>query len=307
MKKARLHQELKNIGYDIVDRKFVKNDTETQNIVNLYRFFLSTGGNYQETYKYYVSHFSTGQDTLYKYLRDTSYIGKYKLYRKNEYIDNYCPRIMDDNLFYSVQNLLHKKEKTSKKTNSIALFSNLIYCSECNSLMYKKQDNRTKNRLIRYVCDNAFRYRINSLEKKCTNSELIREDDIEKYLLNNIKELAKSYIRSNTIKKVEPNKDNSSEKSKLEHKINKLKDLYLEDLIDKETYRKDYEILNKKLQEIKNVKEIKKDFSNLQKLINLDIEQIYSKLTLEEKRLFWVSIIEKIYINHREIKGVTFL
>ena len=66
-------------------------------------------------------------------------------------------------------------------------------------------------------------------------------------------------------------------------------------------------IFNKKLQEIKNVKEIKKDFSNLQKLINLDIEQIYSKLTLEEKRLFWVSIIEKIYINHREIKGVTFL
>lgn len=275
--------------------------------MNLYKFFLSSGGNYQETYKYYISHFTTGQDALYKYLRDTSYIGKYKLYRKNEYIDNYCPRIMDDDLFYSVQNLLHKKEKTSKKTNNIALFSRLICCSECNCLMCKKQDNRVNHKLIRYVCDNASRYKVNSLEKKCTNSELIREEDIEKYLLDNIKELAKSYIKSNIVKEVEPIKNNSSEITKLENKINKLKDLYLEDLIDKETYKKDYEKLNKKIQELKNVKEVKKDFSKLQKFINLDIEQIYSKLTPEEKRLFWVSIIEKIHINHREIKEVTFL
>lgn len=297
----------KKYGYDIIDKKFVKNEEEAQNIINLYKYFLNSGGNYKETYKYYISHFTTGQDALYKYLRDTSYIGKYKLYRKNEYIYNYCPKIMDDNLFYSVQNLLQKKEKISKRTTSISLFSKLIYCNECHCIMCKKQDNRVKNRLIRYSCDNAYRYKPNSLERKCSNTELIREEYIENYLINNIKELAKNYIRSNTIKEFTSSKDNSSEILKLESKINKLKELYLEDLIDKETYSKDYKNFNQKLQDLKNIKEEKKDFSNLQKFINIDIEKIYSKLTLEEKRLFWVNIIDKIYVEHKEIKGITFL
>lgn len=305
--KGEITSGTKKYGYDIVNNKFVKNEPEAENIINLYRFFLNSGGNYQETYKYYVAHFTTGQDALYKYLRDTAYIGKYKLYRKDEYLDNYCPRIMDDELFYSVQNLLKKKEKTSRKTNSISLFSRLIVCDECNCLMCKKQDNRVKNKLIRYVCDNSYRYKVNSFEKKCSNTELIRETEIEEYLLNNIKELANSYIKSNTIKVVEPVVDNSIQIKKIEHKINKLKDLYLEDLIDKDTYRKDYENLKKSLQELKVVKETKKDFSKLQEFINLDIEQIYSKLSLEEKRLFWVNIIDKIYVKHKKIQRVTFL
>lgn len=214
---------------------------------------------------------------------------------------------MDDDLFYSVQTLLHKKEKTSKKTNTISLFSKLIYCNECKCLMCKKQDNRVKSKLIRYVCDNAYRYKINSLEKKCSNSELIREEDVEEYLLNNIKKIATSYIKSNTIKEVSQVKDNSSAITKLEHKISKLKDLYLEDLITKEAYIKDYKLFNKKIQELKTIQEEKKDFSKLQNFINIDIEKIYPKLTLEEKRTFWVNIIDKIYIEHKNIKGVTFL
>lgn len=300
----------KKYGYDIINKHYVVNEIEAENIRNLYNFFINVNGNIQETYKYFVRHFKgKGQDSLYKYLRETSYIGKYKLYRKNVYIDNYIPRLMEDELFYNVQNLLKKKEKISKKTESMSIFSGLIYCNICGNRMCKKQDNRVTTRLIRYVCDNASRRKVGSLEYKCENHKLIREDFIENYLLDNLKELSQKCIRQNQILPSKNNIDNSNKISEIKNKIYKLKDLYLDDLIDKDTYKNDYKKLNDKLKELEiiNKPDIKKDYTKLQKVINLDFYKIYTSLSIEEKRTFWLQIIDKIYIEHGEIKEVTFL
>ena len=71
----------------------------------------------------------------------------------------------------------------------------------------------------------------------------------------------------------------------------------------------DYEKLNKKLKELKTNTEIpqKKDFSELKKIINLDITKIYKTLSNEEKRTFWLNIVDKIYVENGEIKEITFL
>ena len=50
-----------------------------------------------------------------------------------------------------------------------------------------------------------------------------------------------------------------------------------------------------------------KDFSNLHKLLNSDFQNIYNKLSKTNKRKFWLSIIDKIYIDNGEIKEITFL
>lgn len=300
----------KKYGYDIVDKHFVINSSEAQNIVNLYNYFISVNGNVLETYKYFVNHFNgKGQDALYSYLRETAYIGKYKLYRKDIYIENYIPRIMDDDLFFSVQNLLVKKEKVSKRTQTPSIFSGIVYCKTCNCRMCKKQDNRVKNKLIRYCCDNASRRKVGSMEYKCDNHKLIREDDIENYLLNNLKELAQNYIANNTVVFESKNIDNLKEQKELERKIFKLKDLYLDDLIDKDTYKSDYEKLNKRLNELKlkNDIPIQKDFTKLKEYINSDICSIYKKLNIEEKRTLWINVVDKIYIENSEIKEVIFL
>ena len=300
----------KKYGYDIVDKHFVVNSSEAQNIVNLYNYFISVNGNVSETYKYFVNHFNgKGQDALYSYLRETAYIGKYKLYRKDVYIENYIPRIMDDELFFSVQNLLAKKEKVSKRTQTPSIFSGIVYCNTCNCRMCKKQDNRVKNKLIRYCCDNASRRKVGSLEYKCDNHKLIREDDIENYLLNNLKELAQNYIANNTVISENKSTDTSKEQRELERKIYKLKDLYLDDLIDKDTYKSDYEKLNKRLNELKlkNDIPIQKDFTKLKEYINSDICSIYKKLNIEEKRTLWINVVDKIYVKNGEIKEVMFL
>ncbi len=300
----------KKYGYNIVNRKFEINPSEAENIVNLYKYFINVNGNIKETYKYFIQHFNNkGQDALSSYLRETAYIGKYKLYRKDIYLDNYIPRIMEDDLFYSVQRLLKTKEKSSTKTSSPSMFSGLTFCYKCKNRMTKKQDNRTKKRLIRYCCDNASRRKVNSLEYKCENHKMIREEYIENYLLSNVKKLAQKNITENSIISSKSPKKKSSKIKEIENKIYKLKDLYLDDLIDKKTYKNDYENLTDKLNKLKAEIEIseKRDTSKLEKMINLNIEKIYFSLSDEEKRTFWLNIIDKIYIEDGEIKEVIFI
>lgn len=297
-------------GYKIENKKFFINKEEAENIVNLYKYFINCNGNIKETYSYFVKHFSgKGYDAMRNYLRETAYIGKYKLYRKNIYLDNYIPRIMEDELFYKVQNLLQKKQKYVPKNNKPSLFAGLVYCQSCDNRLTKKQDNRVKNHLIRYSCDNVFRYQVGSNKKKCNNNTLIREDVIEKYLLENLKnELSKAKM-NNKIKKELPKNDNSKQIQKIENKINKLKDLYLDDLIDKETYMIDYKKYTQELEKLKynTVIEIEKDYSKIEKVLNSDYITIYNNLSLENKRKFWLSFINKIYVLDGKIKEVTFL
>ncbi len=299
----------KKYGYDIVDKRYKINETEAKNINDLYLYFINANGNVQKTYTFFVERFHKGYDTMIAYLKDTSYIAKYKLYRKDIYIDNYIPRIISDELFYSVQRLLKKKGNISK-SDKIALFAGILYCGCCPHKLCVKVDNRTKNNLIRYCCDNAYRYKPNSLDKKCFNNITIREDFVEEYLLKNIQIEAEKYIFQNQIRKEEYKPENNSTKiNNLKRKMDKLKDLYLDDLIDKDTYKKDYKKIEEEINQLSIVKTktVVKDFSELQKIINSDISSIYNNLNRENKRKFWLSIIEKIIINKGKIEKIIFL
>ena len=298
----------KKYGYDIVDKKFVINPSEAKNIVNLYKFFIDVNGDMKETYKYFIQHFKgKGYDALSNYLKDTAYIGKYKLYRKDVYIDNYIPDIISKDLWNKVQDLRIKK--TVSKNNPVeSIFSGLIYCSNCNCRMCKKVDNRVKQKLVRYVCDNVYRYKKNSETRKCYNNVSIREDYIEDYLLKNIFKEFSKYKTKAKIQKEIVTASNPKKIQQLENKILKLKDLYLDDLIDKETYKKDY---NKYTKEIKALRETKiiteeRDLSHIAKLLNSNYIDIYNKLTTNNKKKFWLSIIDKIYVFEGNIKEVTF-
>ncbi len=300
----------KKYGYDIINKKFIINKEEANNIVNLYEFYKNVNGNVKKTYlEFFLNNFKNkGMDALYYYLRDTAYIGKYKLYRKDIYIDDYIPRIMSDDLFYSVQQLHKKKEHFQARSSSIGLFCGLVYCNKCKIKMSKSTDNRVKRRLIRYVCDNASRRKAGTAEYKCKNSTMVREEIIENYLLENLNKLIGNTIKNSYIIKPIEKKDNSSKIKTIENKLFKLKDLYIDDLIDKATYEKDYKKYKKEIEDLNQQKEQpQKDYSNLQKLINSNWQEIYNSLSLEEKRTFWLNIINQIYIEDGEIKEITFL
>lgn len=298
----------KKYGYDIINKKFVINKLEAKNIVNLYEYYVSVNGDLKKTYKYFIEHFhGKGQDALSNYLNDSSYIGKYKLYRKNIYLDNYTPRIVSDDLWNSVQSLRIRKTITKKTQSDI--FSGLLFCPYCNCRLHKKVDNRVKKRLIRYVCDKSFIYIPGTDKKKCNNKISIREDFIEQYLLENIFEEFKKYkLKNSSVENKINNEDNSKKIKIIENKILKLKDLYLEDLIDKEEYKKDYTRYINELNNLRTDKtiKIKKDYSQIENILNSNFISIYNKLNIDNKKRFWLSILDKIYVSDGKIKEIIF-
>ena len=82
-------------------------------------------------------------------------------------------------------------------------------------------------------------------------------------------------------------------------------------MIDKETYRIDYDNYTSKIVQLEkenNEKHIvRKNFDNIEKLLKTDIKKIYSNLNKENKRKFWLSVIDKIYIKDGKIQEITFL
>lgn len=302
----------KKYGYDIIEKKYVVNQAEAENINNLYKYFVSVNGNLKLTYSYFIEHFEgKGNDALYCYLRDTAFIGKYKLYRKDIYLDDYIPAIVNIDLWNKVQNLL--KKKAVKRINTHEdIFSGLVFCKECGYRLSKKVDYRCKNVVVRYVCDISYRYKTGSLEKKCTSRHSIRESEIEKYLLDNVKKEVKNCIAKLKLNaKDEPHKaENNMQKINiLKHKLDKLKELYISDLIDINTYKNDYAKYQKEIKQLSEIStfELKKDITNLQEILKLDITDIYSKFDIHEKKQFWSSLIDKIYINCGKIEEITFL
>lgn len=297
-------------GYDIVDKRFVVNEFEAENIRNLYKEFVNNNGNLKETYEYFVKNFKNkGYYAFKNYLKETAYIGKYKLYRKDIYIDNYIPPIMDIDLFNKVQSLL--KRKTFKRDGTTDdLFAGILYCSKCKKRFAKKTDLRTKNLTIRYYCYSAAMYNVGTIQKKCDNNKMIREPYIENYLLENLFKEIKNYILKNDIININKKANNNTSKIKtLNKKLEKLKDLYIDDLIDKETYKKDYKKYKDEINELQknDTTTISKNYEHLSKILNSNYKDIYSNLNRKNKKRFWLSIIDKIYINNGEIEEIIFL
>ena len=100
----------------------------------------------------------------------------------------------------------------------------------------------------------------------------------------------------------------SSDKATLKRKLSKLKELYVNELIDIEEYKKDYEIYTAALQQLPDtIQEKPPNFESVRKLLTSDFKTIYGTLTREEKRTLWRSVIEEISIdNDNNITGIIF-
>ena len=74
--------------------------------------------------------------------------------------------------------------------------------------------------------------------------------------------------------------------------MSRLKDLYVDGLIDMAEYRADRERLESELSAITDTPQ--KDLTELKHLLTLPIQEIYETFSREEKRFFWRSIVKEI-------------
>lgn len=259
----------------------------------------------QDTYNHYELHNNMMQTR--NYLSDKYGYITYSATRKRltheaytgvvNGIKDFCPAIITAKQYKNVQRLIgmNKKEYKPKTPQEEYIFSGMLKCKICGSAFNSNRIYRSGSVYKFYRCQKHKR------EKACTNQYTISEKGIlERYLLYHVKEELQNYKISMEIKKNSVDKsDIASKLVKCRNKLEKLKDLYLDDLIDKTSYKAEYARLNTMVSEleaqIENTSEM--DIDTVDTILNLDFEGIYNTLQPNEKRFIWQSIIDYIEVG----------
>ncbi len=236
------------------------------------------------------------QMTFRRMLSETLYTGIYdRGGRRNE---NFCPAIISKEQFDRVQVLL-KRNARSAPSGRIYIFTSILRCAECNHNLvgYKTRD------YYYYRCNQHFQ------RGRCNHNKSVREYVIEKWLFDNMESELNRVRLEWEVKAAEKKKAAlRTDKAALKRKLTKLKELYVNELIDIEEYKKDYEIYTAALRQLPEpAAEAPPDFEAVEKLLQADFKNIYESLTREEKRTLWRSVISEIRIDsENNITGISF-
>ena len=131
---------------------------------------------------------------------------------------------------------------------------------------------------------------------------------MEEYLLSHLRDLIGEELRPRDYELIEERTRNNADRiAALTRKRDRLKELYINDLITIEEYKRDREQFTQELEALQADRPEKKDRSALEALLKLDIEQIYKTLDKTEKRRFWRAIIDYIVYYDRNNIRVVFL
>ena len=218
------------LGYKVdEDRKFYIDEDEAKIVEEIFERYARG-----ETKKEIVKHLKRMQiktskgnyfapNSLSRILRNKRYIGYY-IYKE---IKDGMPRILDDDLFYRVQERLDKNmyTKSQSKAKEEYLLTTKLYCGHCNEMMTGYSGtSRTGKSYHYYICKNA-------RKKKC-NKKLVEKNYLENIVVEyclklldkeSVKYLAK--MIANECKKTEKSyiiKDLKKKLSETETAINNL-------------------------------------------------------------------------------------
>jgi DNA invertase Pin-like site-specific DNA recombinase len=285
-------------GYNISkDKKLVINKKEAENIKLLFEKFVETE-NLRTAFLWFRENIKEiGYRQVRSYLKNTAYIGKYKKWRTNEIIEDFAPLIVEKSLFNKAQSIFNRNIKaygTKKNYNAIPyIFNGLLVCDHCKN----KFSAKTVHKHHYYTCKNK-------LVGLCKKSSQISEIYLEEYMLKNIKMyIEKELLNAQIVKDKNKTKTKKDNIPKIKEKLKRLIDLYVNDMIDKEDYKIKFDSLNKDLdfeQKSKIKETVKRDYTELKKILDLNMLEMYKTFKNEEKRLFWRSFIDYITIIDKD-------
>jgi len=173
-------------------------------------------------------------DSLRHYLKNPLYTGKY---RDNE---NYCEPYITKKEFDGIQSIITSNVKKNSRHDYI--FSGLLICKHCGnrlsgcphkSIHTNKNGERKVWKQFCYRCNKAVN------EKRCDNKKHTLETTVERKIFEQLEDTINKYIIE--YKNIEEkNHDKKIDVGKIEKKIERLNDLYIDGRINKDKYEKEY-------------------------------------------------------------------
>lgn len=283
----------KKYGYNIsVEKKYIINEEEAQSIKDLYTKFINTE-NLLETVKWFKLNIKDiSYASIRNYLKDISYTGKYLRKRTGELIDDFIPQIIDEETFNKAQKVFERNIKTypNSEYKHDYIFAGLLKCKKCGGRLSATSN---KNGTKYYRCKKYS-------TADCNAKGLINEEKLEKYLISNIDNMLTEIIKAENIKNNNIEQKENKVKS-IEAKMNKLTNLYMNDLINIDYYKKEFESLKELLKVESQKKQIKSNSENkikeIKKILDSDFSNSYFKLSEKDKRIFWGKFFNYLIID----------
>lgn len=258
-------------GYMIKDKKAVPDPQKVSIVKALFHDYIKHGSIFKLIRDHSHEGVPTTQKGMKHILSNRAYIGE--AHGRKDFLEP----IIDRGTFDNVQRMLQMNVKASVKYTY--LFSGLMICPVCG---HKLTASTYKKKYQRYTC----RYHSTG---RCEYNHVVYEMVVERHLMETYKkDLEQRYLQLKTIKKT----DNTSKINSIYRKMDRLKDLYVNDLIDLETYKAD---LNKYKDELESLeKPVEANTEQIEKLMQMNVYDIYWTLSREQKRRLWRMMIKSI-------------
>jgi len=199
--------------------------------------------------------------------------------------DDFCPALIDPDQFELCQQIIKDRgQRNSVKSRQVYLFTGLVRCAECG------------NRLSAHVVGKKYiYYRCTRYEKlhQCTHKKRTSEMVLEKWLLEN---LVSSYEAQNMQMQQKRQEQPWVDEEKIRRRMEKLKDLYLNDLIDRDAYAQEYTALRDQLRQARAP-----EASQSKPINTREIETVlllYKFLSRSEQKELWGRVIGEITITN---------
>lgn len=318
----------KTLGFTRDGKKLVIHPTEKDIIIRIFDLYLK-GNSYQA-----ISNIFNKENVLNKTWYDTTIIKiiSNPLY-KGDYIsggrngkpilyENVVEPIVSKKLWEDCQEQARKNTRNYTRRNDYIFFQKIM-CPHCKRIMACKAPGGTKKKYIYYQC------------KDCKT--MIREDKLTELLMNQITTIieyditVRQFFAPLLKHKVEnTNELLVKEMNSLKDKLIRLKDAYLNKVIDLDEYNEDKNSLENKMHDLENkIKEeqeleqynftyedimLKRDLESIKSLVdsnyNNNFKMKWDELNLNEKRNLMMNYIDTIEVvkndDNLEIKHINF-
>lgn len=226
------------------------------------------------------------------------YTGRYKG------VDDYCEPYVSLEDWTTLQN--RPKIKQTQR-GRVYLFTSMMRCPTCGRSLVSAFTSRLRKDGSR---QESFQYRCKCYKDSCTFHKCVGEKKIEAYLLNNLERLLEDEIAKIKLEQAKPKKKKKSNVAKLREQLRRVNVAYIAGNMPDDEYITETKDLNeqiKKAEALEREDVANKNTEPFQQILETDFRSLYEEFTQEEKRRFWRSIIEQIYVTENgEVESVTF-
>lgn len=264
------------VGYKKVNNQLIKDEEKEKAVSEMFKTYLQTFSPTKAIQVAKLYGFDTNFPNFHKIIKNPCYAGNTRQgYKCEPYITEKEHDII----------MARSNSREPKYGDRVYLFQGLLRCSMCGRKLHAHvSTNKGNGFLKRYECNGN-----RQVNNRCLKHNQIGEKRMEKILIDNL-----DTMLSNALIEASYSAKGADgyikQKERLEGKIERLKELYIDGLIEKEDFQRRIADTKRELSNLKPPQAISVNLPN-------DWLSIYKQLDDSHKKSFWEEIIVSITVD----------